>query len=138
MKQLSIFLENRFGTLTTVLDILKANGVQLIASTIADTEDYGIFRIICDDPSKAYEALRQGGVAVSLCDVVAIDISDTPGAAAEVISTFAAAGVSIAYLYSFLFAGKGVLIFRTDEASMEKTNAIIADKNYKSTVLNQK
>ena len=133
--QLSVFIENKSGTLIKVLDILKAEGIQLIASTIADTADYGIFRIICSNPEKAFEVLKKGGVAVSLCDVFAIDLCDTPGAAASVISSFASAGVSIAYLYSFLFAGKGVLIFRTD--NVDKTREIIASNGYTSTVLGQ-
>lgn len=122
VKQLSVFLENRSGTLLTVLNCLKDNNIQIIASTIADTADYGIFRVICDDPKKAYEVLRNAGVAVSLCDVFKIDLEDVPGSAADVISSFANEGVSIAYLYSFLLGGKGVLIFRTD--NIEKATAI--------------
>ena len=120
--QLSVFIENKSGTLMKVLKVLKDEKIQLIASTIADTADYGIFRVICDRPSDAYEALKDAGIAVSLCDVFKISLEDVPGSAAEVISSFAEEGVSIAYLYSFLLEGKGVLIFRTD--NIEKATAI--------------
>ena len=132
-KQLSVFLENKSGALLNVLDVLKSEGIQIIASTIADTADYGIFRIICSQPDKAYDVLRRAGVAVSLCDVFAIELDDTPGQAAETISCFAKEGLSIAYLYSFLLDGKGVLIFRTD--NVEKASEIISRYGFQFKLL---
>ena len=121
--QLSVFIENKSGALVRVLRLLKQENIQLIATTIADTVDYGIFRIICSQPEKAYDVLREAGVAVSLCEVLAVELDDRPGKAADAIELFAGEGVSIAYLYSFLLNGKGVLIFRTDNA--EKAAEII-------------
>ena len=114
--QLSVFLENRSGTLVKVFKLLKEEGIQLIASTIADTAEYGICRIICSEPTHAFDVLKQAGVAVSLCEVFAIGLDDQPGKAADAIEIFSREGISIAYLYSFLLNGKGVLIFRTDNA----------------------
>lgn len=121
--QLSVFIENKSGTLVKVLKLLKQENIQLIASTIADTADYGICRIICSEPTRAYTVLKDAGVAVSLCDVFAIQLDDVPGRAADAIEIFATEGISIAYLYSFLLNGKGVLIFRTDNA--EKAREVI-------------
>ena len=121
--QLSVFIENKSGTLVKVLKLLKQENIQLIASTIADTADYGICRIICSEPIKAYNVLKDAGVAVSLCDVFAIELDDAPGRAADAIEIFAKEGISIAYLYSFLLNGKGVLIFRTDNS--ERAREII-------------
>lgn len=121
--QLSVFIENKSGTLVKVLKLLKEENIQLIASTIADTADYGICRIICSEPIKAYNVLKDAGVAVSLCDVFAIELDDAPGRAADAIEIFAKEGISIAYLYSFLLNGKGVLIFRTDNS--EKAREVI-------------
>ena len=56
--QISIFVENKSGTLLRVLDLFKEAGVQLIASTISDTVEYGIYRIICSEPTRACEVLR--------------------------------------------------------------------------------
>ncbi|MBQ3883173.1 MAG: amino acid-binding protein [Bacteroidales bacterium] len=114
INQLSIFLENRSGTLTKVLDILKETGIQIIASTIADTAQYGILRIICSEPRRAYNELEKGGVAVALSDVFAIELDNKPGQAADTIKLFSDQDISIIYMYSFLFHGKGILIFRTD------------------------
>ena len=112
--QLSVFIENKSGALVRVLQLLKQENIQLIASTIADTADFGICRIICSQPEKACEVLKEAGVAVSLCEVFAVQLDDRPGKAADAIELFAGEGISIAYLYSFLLNGKGVLIFRTD------------------------
>ena len=125
VNQLSVFIENKSGTLVMVLKLLKQEGIQLIATTIADTADYGICRIICSEPPRAYEVLKKAGVAVSLCEVFALELDDVPGRAAAAIELFAREGISIAYLYSFLLAGKGVLIFRTDNA--EKARQVILD-----------
>lgn len=133
--QLSVFIENKSGTLVKVLKLLKEEGIQLIASTIADTAEYGICRIICSEPTKAYEILKNAGVAVSLCEVFALELDDVPGRAADAIEIFANENISIAYLYSFLLNGKGVLIFRTDNAekaaeAIEKNNLnLIAEKD---------
>lgn len=132
-KQLSVFLENKSGMLVKVLDILKAENIQIIASTIADTADYGIFRIICSQPDHAYEVLRKAGIAVSLCEVLAIELDDTPGRAAETIGCFASQGINIAYLYSFLLEGKGVLIFRTDD--VDKAVEIMAQHGFQFKLL---
>ena len=124
--QLSVFIENKSGALVRVLQLLKQENIQLIASTIADTADFGICRIICSQPEKACQVLKEAGVAVSLCEVFAVELDDRPGKAADAIELFASEGISIAYLYSFLLNGKGVLIFRTDNP--EKAAEIIVSK----------
>ena len=113
--QLSIFIENRSGTLITVLNVLKQAGIQIIASTIADTAEYGIYRLICSEPMRACEELKKAGVAVALSGVFALEIDDQPGRAADAVKTFSEAGISITYMYSFLLRGKGILVFRTDD-----------------------
>ena len=128
--QLSIFIENRSGTLIKVLDALKEANIQIIASTIADTAEYGIYRLICSEPMRACEELKKANVAVALSDVFALAIDDQPGRAADAVKTFSEAGISIAYMYSFLLCGKGILIFRTDDN--EKAVKVIADNQLES------
>ena len=123
VQQISIFIENKEGTLTKVLDLLSKAGIQIIASTIADTKDYGIYRVLCDKPTQAYLILKENGINVQLADVIALSIDDVPGRAAEAVKTLSAANVNILYLYSFLWKGKGVLILRTDNS--EKANETI-------------
>ncbi|MEE1309343.1 MAG: amino acid-binding protein [Bacteroidaceae bacterium] len=127
MKQLSIFIENKQGTLLTVLNVLKSANIQIIASTISDTQDFGIYRIICDNPERAYIVLGEQCVSVTLTEVFAIQLEDKPGEAARVLALFAEADISIAYMYSFLLSGKGILVFRSSDT--EKTKQVIADKS---------
>lgn len=114
IQQLSVFIENKSGTLVKVLNILKESHIQLIASTIADTLECGIYRIICSQPQRACEQLRAAGISVVMSDVFALTLDHEPGRAADAITTFSAARIGITYFYSFLLAGKGILIFRTD------------------------
>lgn len=127
MKQLSIFIENKRGTLLTVLNVLKEAGIQIIASTISDTQDFGIYRIICDDPERAFIVLKEQGITATITDVFAIQLVDKPGEAARVLALFAEADISIAYMYSFLLSGKGILVFRSSDT--EKTKQIIKEKS---------
>ena len=120
INQLSIFIENRSGTLIKVLEVLKQSGIQIIASTIADTAEYGIYRLICSEPKRAFDELKKAGVAVALSDVFALELDNVPGRAADAVETFSKAGISITYMYSFLLGGKGILIFRTDNAEQAR------------------
>ena len=131
--QLSIFIENRSGTLIKVLDVLKQANIQIIASTIADTAEYGIYRIICSEPTRACEELKQAGIAVAISDVFAIELDDHPGRAADAVKMFSEAGISITYMYSFLLRGKGILIFRTDDNA--HAARVIEQNNLKSIAL---
>ena len=127
MKQLSIFIENKRGTLLTVLNVLKGAGIQIIASTISDTQDFGIYRIICDDPERAFIVLKEHGITATITDVFAIQLEDKPGEAARVLALFAEADISIAYMYSFLLSGKGILVFRSSDT--ERTRQVIKEKS---------
>lgn len=123
IKQISVFIENKSGTLLRVLQLLKEAGIQLLASTISDTAEYGIYRIICSEPQRAFDTLHKAGITASVSEVFAITIDDRPGRAADAIDSFTKAGIGISYLYSFLLAGKGILVFRTDNP--EKTREVI-------------
>lgn len=128
--QISIFVENKSGTLLTVLELFKNAKIQLIASTISDTVEYGIYRIICSEPLRAYEALKASGISSNLSEVFAITLDNQPGRAADAIRHISEAGVAILYLYSFMLGGKGILVFRTDNP--EQTKDVIREKNLKA------
>ena len=115
--QISIFVENKSGTLLRVLDLFKEAGVQLIASTISDTVEYGIYRIICSEPTRACEVLRAAGISASMSEVFAITLDNRPGRAADAVRVITGEGIGISYLYSFLLGGKAILVFRTDDAA---------------------
>ena len=130
VQQISIFVENKSGTLLQVLELFKEAEIQLIASTISDTVEYGIYRIICSEPARGLETLRQAGISADVSDVFAIELDNIPGRAADAVRLLSEAGIGISYLYSFLLAGKGILIFRTDHP--EKTERVITEKGLRT------
>ena len=120
-----MLIENKGGTLIKVLDLLSKANIQIIASTIADTKDYGIYRVLCNNPSQAYSILKDAGINVQLADVIALSIDDEPGRAANAIKTLSDNGISILYMYSFLWRSKGVLVFRADPAEKAKETIML-------------
>ena len=128
--QLSIFIENKSGTLLRVLDLLRKFGVQIIASTIPDTAENGIYRVICSEPLRAYEGLKKSGIAVALSDVFALELDDQPGRAADAVEILSDNGIGLTYMYSFLLRGKGILVFRTDDAERAKETIILNNMRF--------
>ncbi len=125
--QISIFVENKSGTLLKVLELFKENNIQLIASTISDTVEYGIYRIICSEPMRAYDMLKAAGISANLSEVFAIMLDNRPGRAADAVRHISEAGITISYLYSFMLGGKGILVFRTDDAA--RTERVIRENS---------
>ncbi len=124
INQLSVFLENTTGTLVQVLKLLKQANIQLISTTIAETAEYGILRIICAEPLRACAELKKAGVAVALSDVFALQLDNRPGCAADVVEQFSQAGIGITYIYTFLLRGNGILIFRTDNTELARQTIV--------------
>lgn len=100
--QLSVFVENQFGSLAEILEALSENNVNIRALSMADTSEFGILRMIVDDTEKAKETLRNIGVVVKSGEVIALPIDDTPGGLQKIVAKLKAGGVSIEYLYAFL------------------------------------
>lgn len=128
VSQLSIFIQNASGTLERVLQLFKEGSIQIITTTLADTQDFGILRVICSEPQRAFLVLKDAGITVTLTQVEAIELDNTPGQAADALRAFAVDDVEIRYLYSFLLKNKGILIFKTDKAGL--ADKIIKDNNF--------
>ena len=109
--QISVFMENKKGRLSSLTRILADNGIDLVALTIADTADYGIMRAIVNDTPGAEKALRAAGFMVSTTRVLGVVVPDTPGGLSDVLEIFSRGDVSVEYLYSFVrHQGKNALI----------------------------
>lgn len=102
VKQVSVFLENKRGSLTGLTKILSDSGIDLIALSIADTEQYGILRCIMTDTEKGVQALKDAGYVVRLTDVVAVCVPDKPGGLHSVLELLTDNGISVEYVYSFV------------------------------------
>lgn len=129
ISQLSIFIENKPGALEKVLRLFKDCQIDLVTTTLADTQDFGLFRVICADPQRACLVLRENGITVTLTKVQAIELDNRPGMAADALQTFAADDLNVRYMYSFLLGGKGILVLRTD--NIDKASALIKSKGFK-------
>lgn len=106
ISQLSIFAENKPGTLAEITHALGAAGVDIRAMSIADTSDFGIFRMIVNHTEEAKEALTKMGCIVSVTQVIAVLIPDSPGALNDILTLFAENGVNLEYMYAFVTMSK--------------------------------
>ena len=102
IKQVSIFVENKPGTLVNITDAIGAAGVDIRAMSIADTQDFGILRLIVSDSEKTKKAVQEIGCIVSITEVVAVAVSDQPGALTDVMKILAKEQINIEYMYAFL------------------------------------
>ena len=129
IKQLSIFVENKFGRLEAILDCLSKNNINLRALSLADTTDYGVLRVIVDDAEKAKKVLNEAGIIAKLTDVVAVYIDDCAGGLASVLSILKNAEISIGYMYAFLgrTEGKALMVLKADDET--KAEKILAENN---------
>ena len=114
IRQISIFLENRPGQLSTICRDLADAGINIATLSLADTADFGIVRMIVDDHEKAKSVLAEKGHVVNVREVIAVCVPDRPGGMAEVMQVLDKAGVNIEYSYAFAFhkGEKAVLVFR--------------------------
>ncbi len=116
VKQISVFIENKKGKLAEATRYIADHDINLKALSIADTQDFGILRIICENPEKANEVLQSGGYITTMTDVLAAAISDTPGSLASILEVLSEANVVVEYTYAFLSAKAGAyMIFRVDD-----------------------
>ncbi len=102
IKQISIFIENRPGRLAEITDIISKNDINIRALSIADTTNFGILRIIVDNPELVEEKLRQNNITASITSVLSVGIKDRPGGLADVLQLLAKNGIAIEYMYAFL------------------------------------
>lgn len=117
VKQISVFLENTKGSLSRLTRLLSKNGVDLIALSIADTEQYGIMRCIVSDTELGVKIMREAGYVARLTDVLAVSVPDQPGGLTNILNLLNAADVSVEYLYSFVrnSGSHALVIFRLND-----------------------
>ncbi len=117
IKQLSVFVENRCGVIVELIGILAADGVDIRAMSTADTQDYGIIRMIVNDLDKALPALEKAGFPTSVTDVIVVAVSDEPGALTGVLGALSANRINIEYMYAFTsnLGGHANVVLRVDD-----------------------
>lgn len=117
LKQLSLFLENKPGRLSAPCKILAENDINILTMSLADTEQFGILRLIIEEWEKAKAALEAMGGVVNVTDVVAIEVENKPGGLYRVLSVIEELGLNVEYMYAFTFGqeNQAVLMFRFED-----------------------
>lgn len=127
VKQISVFIENKRGRLAYITKVLADYEIDIRAMSVADTSDFGILRLIVDEPEKTVEALEKEGMAVSITNVLAIGVKDVPGGLAVATNALWSNGISVEYAYAFISQedGTAFVILRVD--NNEKAVEILKD-----------
>ena len=102
VKQISVFIENKKGALASATRYLADNGINIRALSIADTQDFGILRLIVNDENTAEKVLAENGYLIKVIDVVGVKISDEPGKLTEALAVLDKANINVEYLYAFM------------------------------------
>jgi hypothetical protein len=117
LKQLSVFLENKPGALSQPCRILAQAGINIMTFALADTQQFGILRLVVQQWEQARQLLEQHGYVARLDDVAALEVPDRPGGLADILDVIESAEVNVEYMYAFTAKqdGKGLLLFRFDK-----------------------
>ena len=117
IKQLSIFLQNRMGSLSKPLEVLSENDINIRAMCMADTSEFGILRLVVDDPEKGKEVLKENSFLVKITEIIGVEMNDSPGGLTSVLKVIKDNEIDLEYLYAFTHdkAGKAILLLHADE-----------------------
>ncbi|GAB1537316.1 ACT domain-containing protein [Geovibrio sp. ADMFC3] len=117
--QISVFIENESGRLHEVTGLLGDNNINIRALSLADTSDFGILRLIVNEPDKAYRLLRENEFTVGRTEVLAVEVPDNPGGLAGVLGTLSKSSINVEYMYALVERSTdcAVMIFRFDDTS---------------------
>ncbi len=114
-KQLSIFVENKAGSLNEIFEMLSRANIRIIASTLSDTTEYGILRLITDNNEAADRLLKSARKNSVIRDIVAVESSSSAGSLYTILHALTEAGLSVEYMYCFAQGGRSVTILRIDD-----------------------
>jgi hypothetical protein len=117
IKQIAVFLENKKGRLADVTKTLSAAGINIRALSLAETTDFGILRLIVNDPDKAAAELKKAGFVAQVTEVIAVEVEDKPGGLARILDVFDKNDINIEYMYAFVEkrVANAVVIFKIDD-----------------------
>lgn len=125
VKQISVFLENKPGRLSEAAEVLAKNGIDISALSLADTDEYGVLRMIVSDPDKAKNALSESGVICKVTDALVVAIDDRPGGFSESLRILTDNGIEIKYMYACVSREQGKAIMVLSVADPAKADELI-------------
>lgn len=125
VKQISVFLENKPGRLSEAAEVLAKNGIDISALSLADTDEYGVLRMIVSDPDKAKNALGESGVICKATDALVVAIDDRPGGFSESLRILTDNGIEVKYMYACVSREQGKAIMVLSVADPAKADELI-------------
>ena len=131
IKQLTVFVQNKKGTVVAVTDILSKNNINLRALSIAETQDFGILRLIVNDEKAAEAVLSENGYLIKVIDVIGVKIGDEPGKLAAALNVLDKADINVEYLYAFMARTEkhAYVVLRVEEN--EVAEKVLTDAGFK-------
>ena len=116
IKQLSIFLQNKLGSLSKPLEVLNENNINIRAMCMADTSEFGILRLVVDNPEGGKKALEENNFLVKITEIIGVEMDDAPGGLTRVLKTIKENDIDLEYLYAFTHekADKAILLLHSD------------------------
>ena len=126
VEQISVFVENKEGRLLEIAELLASNNIDISALSLADTDEYGVLRMIVSDPYKAKDALLAQGIIGKVTDVLAVSISDEPGGFAASLKRITESGISIKYMYACVSHQKGKALMVLSVSDIKKAEEIVS------------
>lgn len=127
VKQISVFLENKGGRLADVTKALGEQGIDISALSIADTTNFGILRMIVNNPDRAESALKEKGYAVRVSEVLAMAVEDTPGSLSGALDILEKSGIAIEYIYAFVGKTDSRALVVLKAGDMDKASRVLTD-----------
>ena len=115
INQISVFLENKPGQLAEFTRLLEENQIDMRALSIAETQDFGILRLIVDDPYKTVNVVKEAGYICAVTPVLAVEISDKPGSLVKLLTALGEGGINVEYSYAFIARKKAYMAFRVND-----------------------
>ena len=133
--QISVFLENRAGQLSNITRVLSENGVDLRAINIAETQDYGVLRIIPADAQKASSVLLENGFIMAMTPVIAVAVPDRPGGLNSLLEALAEENIGIEYMYSVFSMNSGEALMVLQVGETQKVSEILSTKGFRTVAI---
>lgn len=115
IKQLSVFIENREGRLEKVTETIDENNINIISASLADSSEYGMFRMIVSDPEKARSVLKKAGFSANLTEVIAVKLPHKVGMLHQLFKVLAEAAISVEYMYALSSSEIGSMILKVSD-----------------------
>ena len=131
IKQLTVFIQNKKGTVVSVTDLLSKNNINLRALSIAETQDFGILRLIVNDEKAAESVLAENGYLIKVIDVVGVKIGDEPGKLTAALDVLDMADINVEYLYAFMARTKkhAYVVLRVEDNDVAEK--VLTDAGFK-------